>query len=107
MRIMRHLGPTLLCAWVLWSMAESSGPSGPISVPWRIQAAYPVYTACVQAARSAAIEEQAVMSKAGDAAWGPVRDERSGQFAAWVKKLKTGDTVRSDFRCFPDTIKKP
>jgi hypothetical protein len=103
---MRHLGPTLLCVWVLWGMGESSGPNGPSSTPWSIHAAYPVYIAGVQAAKSAAIEEHGLMSKDGDATWGPVRDDRSGQYAATVK-LKNGQTARSDFRCFPDTIKKP
>ena len=101
---LRHLGPTLLCAWILWSAGDSTGSK--VSVPWNIQAAYPVYTACVQAARSAAIEESQLMSKDGDATWGPIRDDRSGQFAAVVKQ-KSGDTVRSYFRCLPDTIKNP
>jgi hypothetical protein len=102
--MMRHLGPTLLCAWVLWGQGESTGPAGPSSTPWRIQAAYPVYIACVQAAKSTAISEHELMSKDGDATWGPVRDDRSGQYAATVK-LKNGKTVRSDFRCLPDTVK--
>jgi len=32
MRITRHLGPTLLCAWVLWGQGESSGPLVPVAL---------------------------------------------------------------------------
>jgi hypothetical protein len=82
------------------------GTAGPSGTPWRVQAAYPVYWACVQAAMNAAISDQGLASKDGaEATWGPVSNDRSGQYAM-VAKFKNGKTVRSDFRCLPDTIQK-
>src|SRR5262249_17383825 len=104
-RMMRHLGPTLLCAWIVWA---ADGVNNKTSGGWHIKAAFPVYTACVQAARSMAIEQAQLMAKdGGDAGWGPVRgDDRSGQYAATMT-LRNGETVQTYFHCFPDTVKNP
>jgi hypothetical protein len=91
--MIRHLGPTLLCTWVLWGMAESSGTAGPNATPWRVQATYSVYWACVQAAKTAAILDQGLASNDGaDATWAPVGgNDHSSQYSM-MAKFKNGKT---------------
>jgi hypothetical protein len=114
MKHLRHSGPVLLCAWLLWSQLATGGGNVSVQTFWTLLSAYPEngYSNCMSAAKTAA-EKLAKVDTSPSSAVKKARfvtPEEEGLLytgKAYQVIIDYGDG-RSDvtaYRCLPDTVK--
>ena len=113
MKQLRHSGPVLICAWLLWSQLATGGGTVSVQTSWTLLSAYPEdgYPICMSAAKTAAEK----LSKVDTSPSSAVKKARfvtpeeeliyTGKAYQVITDYKDGRSDVTAYRCLPDTVK--